>query len=163
VEYNNKVHSSTGETPNDRFRNAVEKKPLRRVTDLDHFNSLFFFREERVVDKSGYIRFNANLYKTPLVPGEIILIRFDPFDISQIALFQNDKPLGVFAAARLNQKKYANMPESHPRSGQEVSESAKRYFERIRQKHLENIRKNTDAISFSNIIKPKETSDESDH
>jgi transposase InsO family protein len=163
VEYNNKVHSSTAETPNDRFRNAIDKKPLRRITDLDQFHSLFFFREERVVDKSGYIRFNANLYKTSLMPGEILVIRFDPFDISQIALFQNDKPLGVFAAVRLNQTKYANMPESHPHSGQEVSESARRYFERIRQKHLENIRKNADAISFSNIIKPKEPTDESDH
>ncbi len=153
IEYDNKVHSSTGETPNDRFRNAVAKHSPQRVTDLDQFNSLFFFREERVIDKSGYIRFNANLYKTSLPPGEIVIIRFDPFDISQIAVFQNDKSLGVFAAAKLNQNKYAKMPESHNRTQQEVSESAQRYFERVRLKHLENVRKNADSISFSNITK----------
>ena len=153
VEYDNKVHSSTSETPNDRFRNAASKHPLRRVTDLDQFNSLFFFREERVADKSGYIHFNANLYKTPLMPGEIVVIRFDPFDISRIALFQNDKPLGIFAAVRLNQNRYAKIPESHNRPEQEVSESAQRYFERVRLKHQENVRKNADSISFSNITK----------
>lgn len=153
VEYNNKVHSSTGETPHDRFRNAAEKNPLHRVTDLDQFNSLFFFREERVTDKSGYIHFNANLYKTSLMPGEIVVIRFDPFDISRIALFKNDKPLGIFTAARLNQNKYTKIPESHNRPEQEVSESAQRYFERVRKKHLENVRKNADSISFSNITK----------
>jgi len=156
IEYNNKIHSSTGETPNDRFRNGSEKKPLRRVQDLDQFNSLFFFREERVIDKSGYIRFNANLYKTPLMPGEIVVIRFDPFNISQIAVFQNDKPVGIVTATKLNQDRYAKMPESIPHSCQEVSESAQRYFERIRKKHLETTRKNADSISFSGIIKEKQ-------
>lgn len=157
IEYNNKIHSSTGETPNDRFRNAAAKKSLRRVQDLDQFNSLFFFCEERVIDKSGYIRFNANLYKTALMPGEVVKIRFDPFDISQIAVFQNDNPIGIVAAVKLNNNRYDKMPESKTHSGQEVSESAKRYFERIRMKHLETTRKNADSISFSGIIKEKKT------
>ena len=161
VAYDNKIHSSTGETPNDRFRNAAVKQPLHRVTDLDQFNSLFFFREERVTDKSGYIHFNANLYKTPMMPGEIVVIRFDPFNISQVALFQNDKPLGVFAAVKLNQNRYAKIPESHNRPEQEVSESAQRYFEHVRKKHFENVRRNVDSISFSNITKePSHGSDD---
>ena len=154
VEYNNKIHSSTGETPNDRFRKNLQSHPIKRILDLDKFNSLFFFREERTVNKYGQIRFNSNFYKiTSLKPGEIVDIVFDPFDLSQVAVFHQGKFFCFLKAYKLTSSTYQNIPQEHDKNPATVSKEAQAYFNKIRQKHLENSQKNADSIRFSKLSK----------
>jgi len=154
IEYNSKIHSSTGETPEARYRNNIERVPPRRVTDLDQFNALFFFRDTRIVTKFGRISFDGNIYKIPNVkPGESVTVIYDPFDLREVAISLGTEFLGVFRASKLVSTQHEKIPESVLKPKSEVSRQAQRYFQSLREKHLEKTRKTADSIKFSDLSK----------
>lgn len=151
VEYNNKIHSSTGETPDNRFRNNFKLHPLKRITDLDSFNSLFLFREERTINKYGQIRFNNNFYKAhDLSVGEIVEIRYDPFDTEQVQLFHRGKFIRLLKAYKLTQKTISSMPEE-VKNKSKVSKESKAYFSKIREKHMQSQKEQANKIQFKKL------------
>ncbi len=88
VEYNGKLHSGTGETPNGRWLNNLKKHPPRRITDLDGFNFLFLFREQKTIDKFSAIRFQKNTYPIRgLAVGTTVELRYNPFDLTQVWVY----------------------------------------------------------------------------
>jgi len=156
LEYNGKVHSSTGETPDNRFRNSLDKHPPRRISDLNTFNALFLFREERTINKYGQIRFNNNHYKvTDLPVGEIVEIRFDPFDISVVQLFHHDKFVRLLQAYRLSSKSLTDIPEEKQKTST-VSKQSQTYFAKLRENHLKKQKEQADHIQFSKIKEAKD-------
>ena len=80
LEYNRKIHSTTGETPNERFQSGISQHPPGRVTDIDSFNRMFFFKDGRKVNKFGKLRFENNYYPVKgIASGQSVDIWFDPF------------------------------------------------------------------------------------
>jgi transposase InsO family protein len=152
VEYNNKVHSSTGETPNKRFHNSLVKYPLKRITNIDSFNANFLWREYRVVNKYGYISLFGNSYKIYNIGiGEKIEARFNPFELSEIYIYHNSKYIDTVKAYKITNKTCPKVPEEIPKTKPQVSRQAQNYFEKLRKKHLE--KKREDVFDFSNIVK----------
>lgn len=155
MEYNSKVHSTTGETPDNRSRNSLELHPPKRISDLDAFNALFLFREERSINKYGQIRFNNNYYKvTELSVGEIVEIRFDPFDISVVQLFHQGKFIRLLQAYKLTNKTFSDIPEEK-RKTSTVSKQSQAYFARLREGHMQKQKEQADKIQFSKIKEEK--------
>lgn len=79
VEYNARVHSTTGRIPRDDYLNdASVLRPVPRSLDLDE---VFLHREHRVVRRDGSIRFRGEFLevRSSLV-GQTVELRFDPFD-----------------------------------------------------------------------------------
>ena len=151
VEYNNKIHSSTGETPNARYRKSIEKHSPKRIRDLAWFNSLFLSRESRVINKYKQIKFKTNIYKIQSLPiGETIELRYDPFNLSEIQVFFKDKYYCNLKAYKLNSKEVQNIPEER-KNDNNISKESQLYFSKIREKYLEQLKKQQSEISFSKL------------
>ncbi|GAH27360.1 unnamed protein product [marine sediment metagenome] len=105
VEYNNKTHSSTGETPYERWRNNIKKHPPRRITDIDAFNAPFLWRTEKTVDKYGKIRFQKNTYPIHGLPiGSNIELRYNPFDLTEVRVYHEEAFYCILSRTSRNPK-----------------------------------------------------------
>ena len=152
VEYNNKLHSSTGETPNNRYFNSIKLNPAKRIKDLAFFNSLFLHRENRVVDKFKQVRFKNNIYRIQGLPiGEYIEIRFNPFDLSDIQIFHKNVYYCNLKAYKLSRKEAKNIIEEKRKPTKLISKEATLYFQQLKEKYNELKKNQSNNISFSNL------------
>lgn len=79
VEYNARVHSTTGRVPiDDYLKDGSVLRPVPRQLDLDE---IFLHRQRRVVRRDGSVRFRGEFLevRSSLV-GRTVELRFDPFD-----------------------------------------------------------------------------------
>ena len=129
VEYNNKIHSGTGETPNERWRNNLSKHPPRRVKDLEAFNALFLWRTERTIDKFGTIRFQRNAYRIhALAVGTSVELRYNPFDLAEVHVYHQGTFHSILTASTLTRKAVVEVPEQKKPGS--YSPEAADYFKR---------------------------------
>ena len=139
VEYNNKIHSGTGETPNERWRNNLNTHPPRRITDLEAFNALFLWRTERTIDKFATIRFQLNSYPIKaLAVGTTVGLRYNPFDLAEVHVYHEGRFHCVLKASTLTRTTVPEVPEEKKSSS--YSPEAADYFKRIREKANEMMR-----------------------
>lgn len=152
IEYNKKLHSSTGETPNSRFNNSTLKYPPKRITNIETFNANFLWREHRVINKYGYISLFSNTYRIyDIGIGEKVEVRFNPFDLSEIYIYHGGKYKSTVKAYKITNKNHPKMPEELKKSDQQVSKESQQYFNALRKKHLKD--KSENVFNFSNIVK----------
>lgn len=75
--YHLRTHSSTGQTPHERFNAASH--PLRPIEDPDKIDALFYTRLRRTVRKDSTVTLNKKLFEVPLSLRTFeIELRFDP-------------------------------------------------------------------------------------
>jgi len=150
VEYNNKINSSTGETPSERWQNNIKQHPPRRITDIDAFNALFLWRAEKTVDKYGNIRFQKNTYPIHGLPiGSNIKLRYNPFDLHQVQVYHEDEFYCILRASKLGRKAILKVPEERKQS--RFSPEAAEYFKRIREKATEFKRQQADNFRYADL------------
>lgn len=150
VQYNNKVHSGTGETPNERWQNNLKNHPPRRIQDLDAFNAAFLWRTGKVIDKFGNIRFQNNTYPIRgLAVGTSIQLRYNPFDLSEVKLYYQQHFYCTLRASKLSRKAVLEVPEERKQS--RFSPEAAEYFKRIREKASELQRQQAEQLRYSDL------------
>lgn len=97
-EYNKSVHSSTGQTPMDRFIASNQQVNIRRIPE-NEVHQLFLQRIERKVKKDSTISVSGKTYEVPAkYISEFIDVRFDSARAEELYLYEKEKPL-----ARLKQ------------------------------------------------------------
>lgn len=75
--YHLRIHSSTGQTPHERFTGGVH--PVRPVEEPDKIDRLFYTRIERVVRKDGTVTLGKKLFEVPLALRALrVELRCDP-------------------------------------------------------------------------------------
>ena len=141
LEYNARVHAATGQSPSNRFREGLPGDH-RRITDLDHFNALFLWRERRTVSRYARIKLHGNQYPVTSVPhGSVVEVRFDPFDLSQLAIHDTaGARLETTSAAKQVSTHVPAVPEESRSKPPEVSAAARAYFTRLREQHHAQLR-----------------------
>jgi putative transposase len=72
LEYNIRIHSQTGESPDKRFTNALHND-IRRVADIAWFEALFLMRVSRTVTKYGKINLESNEYRVSCTPHDYVV------------------------------------------------------------------------------------------
>ncbi len=150
VECNNKINSSTGETPSERWQNNIKQHPPRRITDIDAFNALFLWRTEKTVDKYGNIRFQKNTYPIHGLPiGSNITLRYNPFDLSQVQVYHEDEFYCILRASKLARKAILKVPEERKQT--RFSPEAADYFKRIREKATEFKQRQADNFRYADL------------
>jgi hypothetical protein len=85
--YHQRVHSSTGLTPEARYHQDL---PQIRKLDLDPFgvDHLFYTRIKRTVRKDGTVRIDKKLYEVTLSLRALrVELRFNPFTLSRIEVW----------------------------------------------------------------------------
>lgn len=75
--YHLRVHSSTGQTPHERFTGSIQA--IRNIEDPDKIAPLFYTRTERVVRKDGTVTLGKKLFEVPLSLRALsVELRYDP-------------------------------------------------------------------------------------
>ena len=150
VEYNGKLHSSSGETPNERWRNNLGKHPPRRITDLDAFGALFLWRAQRSIDKFATIRFQSNCYRIHGLPvGSCVELRYNPFDLSEVKVYHEGAFHSILRASTLARTAVLKVPEE--RKNPNYSPEAAEYFRRIREKATEIKRQHAEQFRYADL------------
>lgn len=88
-EYANKIHSSTNETPNERWHN--EYKNVTFLNDL-FIDEAFLHRHESKVRLDRTIKLLNNYYEVPFkYVNQTIEIRYDPNHLEEVIIFENNQ------------------------------------------------------------------------
>ena len=136
LEYNPRLLAATGQSPDARFRDGLPHDQ-RRISDLEQFNALFLWRERRTVSKYGRIKLHGNQYPVTAVPhGTVVEVRFDPYDLAQLAIYDaSGVLLETTSAAKQVTTQVPTVPEESRAKPPEVSAAARAYFTRLREQH----------------------------
>lgn len=91
VEYHQRRHSTTGESPHDRYNRLPMES--RRLISADTLALVFLPCETAKVSTDGIIRFNKSRYLVPasLLRNKQVEIRYDPEDLSRLHVWYADK------------------------------------------------------------------------
>ena len=136
LEYNTRVLSATGQSPDARFGDGLTPEQ-RRITDLDSFNALFLWRARRTVSKYGRIKLHGNQYPvTSVAHGTVVEVRFDPYDLATLAIYDAAGALlETTSASRQVTAQVPNVPAESAAKPAQVSAAARAYFTRLREQH----------------------------
>ena len=94
VVYHRKLHSETGQSPLERFRQDANSSV--RSVDPAQLGQTFLHRARRKVTKTATFSFRKNRYRVPAyLRLETIELRYDPFDLTRIEVWFNDTFLQV--------------------------------------------------------------------
>jgi putative transposase len=149
VIYHRKVHSETGQSPLDRFRQ--DDSPAIRPVDPLALRNAFLFRTARRVSKSGTFDFLGNRYSAPgFLVRQSIQIRYDPFDLSVIEIWFNDQFIDNAQAAHLQTTVQPGLspdpsPPPKPTTGTD-------YLALLRQEHEHLLREQLPPIPFTRLL-----------
>jgi transposase InsO family protein len=89
VVYHRKLHSETGQSPLERFRQDANSS-IRSVEPAQ-LRQAFLHRAHRKVTKTATFSFRNNRYRVPaFLRAETVQLRYDPFDLTRIEVWLND-------------------------------------------------------------------------
>jgi transposase InsO family protein len=161
MEYNRRVHSSTGQTPDERFLQGLPKDH-RRIEDLAAFQTMFLWKKTRTVTKWGKISLYVNTYPVQTQPpGTVVQVRYDPFDLSTVIIYDpaTHTPLETTSPTKQVNTRAPHIPEESRKSKGEISQQSVAYFTRLREKYLQSQKDAQDAY-FQGLRPPKEDTHE---
>lgn len=151
LEYNVRIHSQTGQSPDRRFADALHAD-IRRVADIAWFEALFLMRASRTVTKYGKIKLESNEYPVTSYPhGSVVEARYDPFDLSRVFIFKGPQLVETTSVSKLVNRTATALPEESKASANEVSSHAQAYFQTLREQHLKALTGNPSPVSYSRL------------
>jgi transposase InsO family protein len=100
--YLDRVHGETGETPRQRWEAGEQNV---RYLDPEKLPEIFLWEESRQVRKTGTVPLCGNLYPLPEeMVGKTVRLLYDPFDLSRVRAYYQDRFLGTFEPYQLNER-----------------------------------------------------------
>ena len=161
VEYNKKIHSSTGETPDERFINGLPVNH-RRVGDIEKFNAMFLWKENRTITKYGKIKLHRNQYPVEKVAhGIVVQVRFDPFNLAEVYIYDQDNNfIEKTTPSKMVNNRAPSIPEETKKSPAAVSQDSINYFSKLREKYRANTIKQNEMNLAGLKSKEQEDSNE---
>ena len=156
VEYNKRTHSSTGESPDERFINGLPKNH-RRIEDIDKFNAMFLWKEIRTITKYGKIKLYRNQYPVEKLAHSIVVqVRFDPFNLEEVYIYDQDNNfIEKTTSSKMVNNRAPSIPEESKKSSVQVSQDSINYFSKLREKYKANV-KQQNAMNLSSLKNKKQ-------
>jgi putative transposase len=151
--YHQAIHSETGQSPLERYQQGLKDV---RPADHDQLVRAFRWRETRKVRKDGRIELQGNTYQVdPAFIGRSLELRFDPFDLSTLELWFDDRCLGQATVSvqhrqrHLQVEKLATDSPAAPKAAAAVD-----YLALLRQEFDELQRKAAGPLQFTKLHSP---------
>ena len=156
MEYNKRTHSSTGESPDERFINGLPKNH-RRIEDIDKFNAMFLWKEIRTITKYGKIKLYRNQYPVEKLAHSIVVqVRFDPFNLEEVYIYDQDNNfIEKTTSSKMVNNRAPSIPEESKKSSVQVSQDSINYFSKLREKYKANV-KQQNAMNLSSLKNKKQ-------
>jgi putative transposase len=145
--YHQTVHSETGQTPLDRYHAGLQSI---RTADPEQLRLAFLWREKRTVRKEGVVELQGNTYAVdPALRGQQVELRFDPFDLSVLDLYLNDRYLDTISPQSQNR-------QAHPQVERLVEKPAQTkqsidFLALLRAEHKAMQRKAAGRLQFTKL------------
>jgi len=106
--YHRRVHSETGQAPLERFEAGAPP----RLPSPAELREAFLWSARRRVAKTATVSLHANTYEVdPLLVGQTVELVFDPFDLTQIQVRYQGRPMGAGVPQRIGRHVH---PKAHP-------------------------------------------------
>lgn len=147
VAYLNRVHGVTKQTPRERFEQDTE--PLRRI-DPVALREVFLWEEQRYVDKTHCFSLHGNTYEVePALARQRVLLRFDPYDLSQVQVWHEGKRHADAVPFRLRNQRHRGVePAEAP-----IATEGLNYLELARQEHAAGKQREIGQMSYARFLK----------
>jgi len=145
--YNHRPHSALGgRGPAERFQQDERRI---RFASIEECRQAFLWEESRRVDKAGCVKLKGRLYEVGLaLIGKTVDIRYDPFDLDLVEVWQNGKMKGT--ASPLVIKEFSDSAgEEIPAGSPEPNGS--RLLKVLEEKNKNRLRQRFGAISFRSL------------
>ena len=152
MEHNTRIHSSTGQAPDERFLQGLPKEH-RRVENLEAFQAMFLWKLRRTVTKWGKISLYRNQYPVRLRPPRAtVQVRFDPFDLREVLIYDLDgrTRLESTCANKQVRTRAPSIPEESKTPAPAISAQSVAYFSRLRERYLQS-QKQRPEVSFEKL------------
>lgn len=151
--YHVRVHSETEQTPLARFTAGLAQV---RSVDPESLRRAFLWRQQRRVTKTATLSLQGNRYQVdPRFAGRTLELRFDPFDLSHVELYLEDRPQGVATVLEQGRQRHlavarlATDPPDPPRP-----KSSLDYLAALRAEHQAQQQKQLGRLPFAQLALP---------
>jgi len=152
VVYHRKLHTETGQSPLERFRQ--DTAPTVRPVHPTELRQAFLHRASRTVTKTATISFQGNRYRVPaFLRRQKIEIRFDPFDLSHLEIWHNDTYLQDAAPEQLTRTTQAGL-DPDPKPQIPPTDPALDYLALLRAERDRLLKEQFPPLNFSQLSDP---------
>jgi len=152
--YHQRVHSETQQTPLARYTAGLDQV---RHADPEVVRRAFLWREKRKVHKDATLALQGNRYQVePNLVGRTLELRFDPFDLSQIELWQDGADLGLATVVIQNRQRHlavAHLATEPPQPPQ--PKSSLDYLAALRTEYRAQQQRQLGPLQFSQLLLPE--------
>jgi putative transposase len=153
--YHARVHTETEQSPFERFTSGLDADTVR-IPDQEALRQAFLWRATRKVSKLSTIELQGNTYSVDLRlgrRGQTIELRFDPFDLSRLDIYQHNKLIAPVDLVHQKNQYHLQIMQLVPeylRSHADPN-AGRAFLAQLCAEHDEALRKQIGIIKFSNL------------
>lgn len=126
--YQRRKHSETKQTPLDRWEAGRQHV---RFPSPEELRDTFLWEDERWVRKTGTVVLARNEYPVdPVLIGQRVIVRFDPFDLSQVHIVHRGRRIAIVAPQALVSRTF-NKAQPHVPTAPRQLASSQAFKERL--------------------------------
>jgi putative transposase len=150
--YHQVVHSEMGQAPLERFQQGLSQITLRQA-DPAKLREAFLWRDKRTVTRTATLSLQGNRYSVdPLLAGQQVELRFDPFELSEVEVWQNSRFLAKAQVVKLERERHLALDRIPP-PVQEASPAHVDFLAALRAEHQALLAKELGHISFAQALR----------
>jgi putative transposase len=148
--YHERLHSETHQKPIDLYRSGLEHvKPV----DTVKVARAFLWRFNRKVSDSGFISMLGNSYSVdPVWAGRRIELRCDPFDLSHLEVYRDNRPIGTATVRKLKRGSCLDLVPSTPPSPTPAPTGIQ-FIDALREEHRRHLAAEIGEIPFRTALR----------
>ena len=156
--YHQAVHSETSQAPLARFQSGLTQITVRQA-DPRQLREAFLWREKRTVTRTAAVSLQGNRYSAePLLAGQQVELRFDPFELSEVEVWQNSHFVGQAQVVKLERERHLALDRVPPPT-QEASSTHVDFLAALRAEHQALLAKELGTISFAQAMRQRASED----
>jgi len=152
VVYHKAVHSETGQAPLERFQQSLAQITVRQA-DPRQLRDAFLWRDKRTVTRTATLSLQGNRYSVdPLLAGQQVELRFDPFELSEVEVWQNSHFVARAQVVKLERERHLALDRIPPPT-QEAKPEHVDFLAALRAEHQALLTQELGAISFAQALR----------
>ena len=153
IVYHRRAHSETDQTPLERFQQSIAKTPVRQA-DPVQLRQAFLWREKRKVTRTATLSLQGNRYGVdPHLAGRQVELRFDPFDLAEVEVWENGYFLGNGQVQKLERDRHLSLDRIPP-PRVEAQQPHVDFLAALRAEHQAELERELGNINFVHVLHP---------